>query len=202
MLRLYTNPMSRGRIARWMLEETGQAYETILLDYATTMKGAEYLALNPMGKVPTLIHDDRVITECPAICTYLAETFPKAGLQGDDRASFLRWMFFAAGPLEAAVTNRALGVEIPDDKTPFVGYGNYDMVLDTLEKALNDREWLGGDGFSAVDLFLGAQVIFGLQFKTLPERTAFTRYRDRLISRPAYQRATATDDALMPKDDA
>lgn len=202
MLKLYTNPMSRGRIARWMLEEVGQAYETVVLEYGPAMKAPEFLALNPMGKVPVLRHGDRVITECAAICAYLAETFPAAGLAGDDRASFLRWMFFAAGPLEAALADRALGVQVPADKTAFVGYGSFDLVLDTLEQALESRTWLGGSSFSAVDLYLGAQVAFGLGFKTLPERPAFLRYRDRLVSRPAYQRAAAADDALLPRDGA
>ena len=116
-LTLYTNPMSRGRIARWMLEEVGRPYEAVILDYATTMKAEPYLSLNPMGKVPTLTHGERVITENGAICTYLADAFPEAELMPQDRARFYRWMFFAAGPVDAAVTNKALGVEVPPEKT-------------------------------------------------------------------------------------
>jgi len=197
MLTFYTNPQSRGRIVRWMLEEIGQPYETVVVGYGPEMKAAEYRAINPMGKVPALVQDGRVVTECAAICAWLAETFPEAGLQGDDRASFLRWMFFAAGPLESAVTNRALEVTVPAEKTGFVGYGSFDLVVDTLEGALSGKDWLGGSAFSGVDVYVGAQVIWGLQFKTLPDRPAFAAYRDRLVARPAYGRATALDDALV-----
>jgi glutathione S-transferase len=197
MLTFYTNPQSRGRIVRWMLEEIGQPYETVVVGYGPEMKAAEYRAINPMGKVPALVQDGKVVTECAAICAWLAETFPEAGLQGDDRASFLRWMFFAAGPLESAVTNRALEVTVPAEKTGFVGYGSFDLVVDTLEGALSGKDWLGGSAFSGVDVYVGAQVIWGLQFKTLPDRPAFAAYRDRLVARPAYGRATALDDALV-----
>ena len=197
MLTFYTNPQSRGRIVRWMLEEIGQPYETVVVGYGPAMKTADYLAINPMGKVPALVQGGKVVTECAAICASLAETFPEAGLQGDDRASFLRWMFFAAGPLEAAVTNRALEVSVPPEKTGFVGYGTYDLAVDTLEGALARTEWLGGSSFSGVDVYVGAQVIWGLEFKTLPDRTAFAAYRDRLVQRPAYARANDLDNALM-----
>ena len=132
-LTLYTNPMSRGRIARWMLEEVGQPYETIVLDYATTMKGPEYLAINPMGKVPAIKHGDVVVTECAAICAYLADAFPRAGLAPPPndklRAPYYRWLFFAAGPLEAAVTNKAMGFSPPADKEGMVGYGTFARVV-------------------------------------------------------------------------
>ena len=97
----YTNPMSRGRIARWMLEETGQPYETVVLDYTTTLKAPAYLAVNPMGKVPALLHGDAVVTESAAICAYLADAFPQAGLAppltSKARAPYFRWLFFAGG---------------------------------------------------------------------------------------------------------
>ena len=197
MLTFYTNPQSRGRIVRWMLEEIGQPYETVVVDYGPAMKSADYLAINPMGKVPALVQDGKVVTECAAICAWLAETFPEAGLQGDDRASFLRWMFFAAGPLEAAVTNRALEVSVPPERAGFVGYGSYDLAVDALEGALARTEWLGGSTFSGVDVYVGAQVIWGLEFKTLPDRAAFAAYRDRLMQRPAYARANDLDNAMM-----
>ena len=121
----YTNPMSRGRIVRWMLEEVGQPYRTELLDYGTTIKAPEYLAINPMGKVPALRHGDAVVTECAAICCYLADAFPDAGLApppGDRlRGPYYRWMFFAAGPLEAAATNKAFGFEVPAERKAMVG---------------------------------------------------------------------------------
>ena len=199
MLKLYTHPQSRGRMARWMLEETGEAYETEVLDYRSTMKEPAYLALNPMGKVPTLVHDGRVVTEVAAIITYLAETFPQAGLGGQDRAAFLRWMFFGAGPLEYAIVIRALGVEVAPEKSGFVGYGSYDRTIDTLEQTLSARDWLAGGAFSGVDLYLGSQIGYGLHFGTIPARPAFTAYWDRMKDRPARLRAVATDEALLAK---
>src|SRR5919205_4677907 len=112
--------MSRGRIVRWMLEEVGQPYRTELLDYASTMKAAEYRAINPMGKVPAISHGGTVVTEAAAICAYLADAFPQAGLApapGDRRRGpYYRWMFFAAGPLEAAASNKAMGFEVPPER--------------------------------------------------------------------------------------
>jgi glutathione S-transferase len=136
---LYTNPMSRGRIARWMLEEIGAPYRTEILDYGTTMKAPAYLTINPMGKVPAIRHGDTVVTECAAICAYLADAFPDAKLAPApaDRGSYYRWLFFAAGPLEAAVSDRALGVEVPPEKQMMVGYGSYALTMDTLEKAVS-----------------------------------------------------------------
>ncbi|HRE36661.1 MAG TPA: glutathione S-transferase, partial [Sphingopyxis terrae] len=102
----YTNPMSRGQIVRWMLEEVGAPYQTQILGYDDSMKGADYLAINPMGKVPAIVHRGKVVTECAAICAYLADAFPDAGLAPplEARADYYRWLFFAAGPLETAVT--------------------------------------------------------------------------------------------------
>ena len=138
---LYTNPMSRGRIARWMLEEVGQPYKTEVLDYASTMKGPAYLAINPMGKVPALRHGDAVVTETAAICAYLADAFPQAGLAPPPghrlRAPYYRWLFFAAGPFEAASSNKALGVVVPPERERMMGYGNIALVLKTLEDAVS-----------------------------------------------------------------
>ncbi|MCB1997184.1 MAG: glutathione S-transferase, partial [Rhodoferax sp.] len=122
-LTLYTNPQSRGRIARWMLEETGQPYETVVVDYGPAMKAHDYRAINPMGKVPALKIGDTVVTEVPAILATLADAFPDAGLAPPpaERGAYYRWLFFAAGPLEAAITNRALGVTVPPEKQGFVG---------------------------------------------------------------------------------
>src|SRR5687767_14962462 len=136
----YTNPMSRGRIVRWMLEEVGETYETVILDYGTTMKGADYLALNPMGKVPAIRHGDTVVTEAAAICAYLADAFPESNLAppptSKARGPYYRWLFFAAGPVEAAVTGKSLGLLAPADKQAMVGYGSYEAVIDALETAL------------------------------------------------------------------
>ena len=199
----HTNPMSRGRIVRWMLEELGIGYRTVTWDYGTSMKSPDYLAINPMGKVPALEHRGVVVTEAAAICAYLADAFPQAGLApaADDplRGTYLRWMFFAAGPVEAAVSANALGLQPPPEKAGFVGYGSFEQTIDTLERAAASASpWLLGERFSAADVYVGSQVDFGLAFKSIPERPAFTAWAERLRARDAYRRARAADDALMP----
>lgn len=200
-LTFYTNPMSRGRIIRWMLEEVGQPYETVVLDYATTMKGPEYLKINPMGKVPAIKHGDAVVTEAAAICAYLADAFPQAKLAppsgSKERGPYYRWLFYGAGPVEAMASNQALGVVVPDDKRGMVGYGSREQVIDTLDKALQGREYLAGDRFTAADLYVGAQIGWGLQFGTLEKRPAFEEYAGRLLARPAALRAKEIDDGLI-----
>ncbi|MDD1452441.1 glutathione S-transferase family protein [Sphingomonas sp. H160509] len=198
-LTLYTNPMSRGRIARWMLEEVGAEYETVVLDYDTTMKAEAYRAINPMAKVPALVHNGKTITECAAICAYLAEAFPEAGLapRDDERADYYRWLFYAAGPVEAAVGNRALGV-VPDAaQQRMIGYGSLDRVVDVLEQAVAAHPYIAGDRVTAADVYVGSQVIWGMQFGWLPKRPTFTDYAARLTERPAYKRAGDLDDALI-----
>lgn len=194
---LYTNPMSRGRMARWMLEEVGQPYDVVVLDYATTMKSPDYLAMNPMGKVPTLVHGDTVVTEVAAIVTWLAMTFPEAGLLPDDRGHFLRWMFFAAGPVEAAVTDRALGVTVPEGRKGMVGYGDFDRMMGALRGLVAKGPYLAGDRFSALDVYLGSQIAYGQRFGSMPAEPAFQDYAARIMARPAAIRAAAADDALM-----
>jgi glutathione S-transferase len=198
----YTNPMSRGRIARWMLEEVGAPYRTEILDFATTMKAPEYLAINPMGKVPAIRHGDTVVTECAAICAYLADAFPDAGLAppSGQRGAYYRWLFFAAGPVEASVSDKALGVEVPADKRGMVGYGSLESVVDTLEKAVSGSDYLAGDRFTAADLYVGAHIGWGMQFGTIAKRPAFERYHARVTDRDAFRRAQELDDAAMPKD--
>ena len=198
-LTFYTNPMSRGQIVRWMLEEVGAPYEQVLLDYASTMKGADYLAINPMGKVPAIKHGDKIVTECAAICAYLAEAFPQTGLAptADERADYYRWMCFAAGPVEQAITNRSLGFEVPADKAMMAGYGSYDAMVDVLEKAAGAHDYIAGNRFTAADVYVGSQVLWGLEFGTLPKRAGFEAYATRLSARPAYQRAKAIDGALI-----
>ena len=198
----YTNPQSRGRIVRWMLEELGRPYCTEVLGYGTSMKSADYLALNPMGKVPTITHRGVVVTEGAAICTYLADAYPEAGLAPafDDpaRGTYLRWMFFAAGPVEAAVTANSLGLLPPADKAGMVGYGSYDQTVDALETAVSGPgPWILGDRFSAADVYVGSQIAWGLMFKSLPDRDAFKAYAARIMSRPAAVRAREIDDALI-----
>ena len=202
----YTNPRSRGRIVRWMLEEVGQPYRTEVLDYRTTMKALAYLAVNPMGKVPALRHGDAVVTEAAAICAYLADAFPQAKLApppGDRlRAPYYRWLFFAAGPIEASVSNKALGFVVPPEREPSIGYGNFDRVMKTLEDAVSSANYLVGDSFTAADVYVGSQIGFGLMFGTLEKRPAFETYWQRISARPAYARARDLDEALMPKQKA
>jgi glutathione S-transferase len=200
---LYSNPMSRGRIARWMLEEVGQPYRVEYLDFGTTMRSPDFLKLNPMGKVPTLRHGAAIVTEAAAICAYLAATFPQARLEPDRGtpayATYLRWLFFAAGPVETVVTAKALGLLAPPDKRAAVGYGDYGSVMDTLEQALAGKAFVAGDRFSAADVYLGAHIGRGLQVGTIESRPAFIAYRDRLEARPAFQRARALDDEEMQR---
>lgn len=198
-LTLYTNPMSRGRIARWILEEIGADYETIVLDYASAMKAEPYLLINPMGKVPAIVHHGKTVTECAAICSYLAEAFPDAGLAPSkgERADYYRWLFYAAGPVEAAITNRSLGVVPTETQQRMVGYGSFDAVMDVLERAVSAHPFITGDRFTAADVYVGSQILFGLQFGSLPKQAAFTDYAARLTIRPGYLRAAALDDALI-----
>ena len=200
---LYTHPMSRGRIARWMLEEVGEPYRTELLDFGTTMKAPEYLAINPMGKVPAIRHGDTVVTEAAAICVYLADAFPQARLappSGDRlRGPYYRWLFFAAGPLDAAMSNKALGFTVPAEREGMVGYGRLATVLNVLESAVSKSDYLVGDSFTAADLYVGALIGFGMQFGTIESRPAFERYWQRLAQRPAARRAIEIDTALAAK---
>lgn len=197
----YTNPMSRGRIARWMLEEVGRPYRTVVLDFGTTMKAPDYLAINPMGKVPAVTWRGVTVTECAAICAWLADAFPEAGLAPalDDpaRGTYLRWLFFTAGPVEAAVTAKALGLLAPADKAGMAGYGSFEQTVEALEQAVTPGPWILGDRFSAADVYVGSQIIWGLQFGTLPARDAFTAYAARLSGREAAVRAREIDDALV-----
>jgi glutathione S-transferase len=194
----YTHAWSRGRIARWMLEEVGQPYETVFLDYESSMKAPDYLAVNPMGKVPALKHGEAVVTEVAAICAYLADAFPEAGLApppaSPERAAYYRWLFFASGPVEAAIIDRALGVAVPDDKKMMVGYGDYDLVVDVLDRHLAGTTYVAGDRFTAADVYLGAQIGWGIQFGTLPKRDSFAAYAARVYDRPAALRARDIDD--------
>ena len=199
-LGFYTNPMSRGRIIRWMLEEVGQPYETRILDWAN-IKDPAYLAVNPMGKVPAIVHGDTVVTECAAICAYLADAFPEANLAppvgSKLRGDYYRWLFYAAGPLEAAVTVKSLGFEVSADSKRMAGWGDYGDVMDTLEKALTGRDYLVGDSFTAADLYVASHLAWGLQFGNIEPRPVFQDYAKRMTSRPADLRATQIDDALI-----
>jgi glutathione S-transferase len=191
-------------MVRWMLEEVGAPYETELLTYGGTMKAEPYLSVNPMGKVPAIRHNGRVVTEVAAICCYLADAFPAAGLAPEpkDRADYYRWIFFTSGPVEAAFSNKAAGWEPTPEKQRMFGYGNYDLAIDTLEKALKGRDYIASDRFTAADLFVGANVNFMLQFNLLDPRPVFTDYAARMTDRDAYRRAKEIDARLIAEAQA
>jgi glutathione S-transferase len=199
----YTHPQSRGRIVRWMLEELGQPYRTEVLEYGTTMKSPAFLAINPMGKVPTVTHGSTVITEGAAICAYLADAFPDAALApppGDPaRAPYYRWMFYTAGPFEAAITDKMLGAVIPPGREVSVGYGSLAAVIDALEGAVSHSDYITGASFSAADVYVGSQIGSGMRFGMVEKRPAFQAYWDRISNRPAALRAAQIDDALLAK---
>jgi glutathione S-transferase len=197
-LTFYTNPQSRGRIVRWMLEEIGQPYDTEVIPY-DQLKSDRYLAVNPMGKVPAIKHRGHVVTESAAICVYLADAFPEAmlGPSAEEKADYYRWFFYAAGPVEAAVSNRAAGWEVPADKERMFGYGNTDRVIAVLDELFTLRDYVCGDRFTAADVYVGSQIMFPMQFGMLPEKPSFARYRDRLQQRPAYQRANEIDEKII-----
>ncbi|MFV8756306.1 glutathione S-transferase family protein [Nannocystaceae bacterium ST9] len=191
----YHNPMSRGRIAHWMLEEVGASYETKILDWEKREhKSPEYLAINPMGKIPTIVHRGVVVTEVAAILAYLADAFPAAGLAPahDDpqRGTYYRWLFFAAGCVETAMLDKSLGREIPADKKGAVGYGSYEDTMAAVEQAIAPGFVLG-DRFSAADLYLGSQLGYGLMFKMIEPTPSITAYVERGRARPAFQRVMA-----------
>jgi glutathione S-transferase len=202
-LTFYTNPQSRGRIVRWMLEEVGAPYETEIVAY-DRMKDEDYLSLNPMGKVPAIRHRGHVVTECAAICAYLADVFPEAQLapRDDEKADYYRWMFFAAGPIEAAVSNQAMGWVPTPERERMFGYGNLDRVVSVLDTLLGSRDYICGDRFTAADVYVGSQIMFPMQFNMLPEKDGFARYRDRLTSRDAYRRANQLDEEAQAQQPA
>lgn len=197
----FTNPMSRGQIARWALHEAGADYEQVLVNLQD--KPAALLAANPMGKLPTIIHHvdgtDRVVTEAAAICLYLAEMHPEAGLLPNDAetADYLRWTLFAAGPVEQAITARALKFEPGSDQQVMAGWGNYERTINTLENFLKDRTWVCGKRFTMADVYVGSAVDWGLTFGSIPPYEAFVAYAERLQARPAYCAAKAIDGKLI-----
>jgi glutathione S-transferase len=200
-LTLYTNPQSRGRIAHWMMEELGLPYETHWLEYGSAMKAPDYLAINPMGKVPALKHGSAVVTEAAAICAYVADAFPELGLKpapgSPESAAYHRWLFFAAGPLEQAVVARSLGWSVPEGHSAMVGFGSYEATLDTLELALSAAPYVCGERFTAADVYVGSSVGWGLMFGTIEKRPVFEAYAQRVQSRPAALRTNELNEARM-----
>ena len=200
MIDFYTNPMSRGQIVRWALHEAGAEYRQHLLDFSSGAKAPDYLAINPMGKVPAIVHDGHVVTECAAICAYLADAFPAAGLTptADERADYYRWLFFAAGPVEQAVVAKSMGWEAPSpDREAMLGFGNFDRTMDVLAAHLATHDFVCGARFTMADVYVGSQVDWGLMFGSIPTRPEFEGYAARLRTRPGYQAAKAIDGKLI-----
>lgn len=187
---LYTNPQSRGLALEPLLAELQVDCERVNLDYGASMKAPEYLAINPFGKVPTLVDGDIVIHELPAICAYLADKYADRGLAPalDDpkRGLYFRWLFFGAGPFESANTNRALGVTINQEQQVFVGYGSYETMYRTLVQELELADpYLCGAQFTAADVFLGGYILFMLNMEQIEPHPAIIRYANALQQRPS-----------------
>jgi glutathione S-transferase len=203
-LTFYTNPMSRGGIVRWALHEVGADHETRIIAYGDEMKGGDYRAINPMGKVPAIEDDGVVVTECAAICHYLAERFPEAGLgpQPGELGAYFRWLFFAAGPIEQAVTNQAAGFDtagLDAQKKGMMGYGDYDLTMSVIEGHLATHDYAVGSRFTMADVYLGSQIAWGIQFSTVPDTPVLRAYAERATDRDAARAARAIDMALIAK---
>jgi glutathione S-transferase len=196
-LTFYTNPMSRARMTRWMLEETGLPYEEVVLGFDTTMKSPGYLAINPMGKVPAIRHGDVVVTENAAVCAYLADLVPEKRLApppgSPGRGAYYRWLFFLAGPLESMLTAKASGGLAPPMGA---GYGREEDTLRTLEQAVAGREFLVDDHFTAADLYMAGYLNYYMMTGALEKTPAFEAYAARHVQRPAALAANARDNAL------
>ncbi len=199
----YTNPQSRGRIAHWMLEEVGEPYEmrVLRLDKGEH-KSPEYLKVNLMGKVPTIVHKGVVVTEAAAICAYLADAFPQKGLAPalDDpaRGTYFRWLFFGAGCVEAAIVDKSFSRPMPD-RPGVLGYGTYKDVLDALEHAVTPGPFILGERFSAADVYIASSIGWGLMTKAIEPRAAYLEYMSHMAPRPAFQRMNKQNEETMEK---
>jgi glutathione S-transferase len=199
-LTLYHAAPSRSSIIRWMLEEIGEPYEIQPLSLSKgDNRAPDYLAVNPMGKVPALRHGDAVITEAAAICAYLADEFPRAKLNvplGDARRGpYLKWLFFGPSCIEPAMMDRAFPRK-EEARRAALGYGDFDTVINVVADAVARGPYILGEQFTAADVVIGSTLRFGMLFKLLPERPEFTTYTGRLAQRPALQRAEAKDKEL------
>lgn len=196
---LYTNPMSRGRIAHWMVEETGAPYQTRWVRYGPEMNAPDYAAINPMRKVPVVEHNGTIVTECAAICLYLADAFPEADLAPlpDQRAAYYRSILFAAGPWEQATTIQALGIDMPSDKSAMAGFGDFDRTLKTLLSLVPEEGYLAGPKFTAADVYTGAQIGWGVQFGSIPKTPEVEAYLGRIQSRRGFIRSNEISNAAV-----
>lgn len=202
-LTLYTHPMSRGRVVRWMLEELAVPYQTKIMTFGADIKGPDYLAVNPMGKVPAIQHGDTVVTEVAAICAYLADRFPEKGLAppagSAERGPYYRWLFFMAGPYEMATTAKAYDWRIDDSNVQSVGCGRLQDVIQSLEQALSAGPYICGEQFTAADVLVSSYLWWEMMQKNLPPNELFQDYVSRMESRPASIRANQIDDELLER---
>lgn len=196
----FFNPMSRAQIARWALHEAEADYEPVFV--AWDAKPQALLDANPMGKLPTIIHHhgghDHVVSEGAAVCHYLAEmSAPELLPREEEKADYFRWLFFAAGPLEQAVTNKAFGWN-PDEKQEVaLGFGNFDRTIGALESWFAAHDYVCGSRFTMADVYVGSAVDWGLQFGTIPARDSLAAYAERVRGRGAYKAGKAIDNALI-----
>jgi len=187
-------------VDRALDEEIGEPYDLHVLNgQRHEQREPDYLAVNPMGKVPALRDGDTVITEAAAICAYLADEFPDRKLNvpvgTPQRGVYLKWLFFGPGCIEPAVTDRAFPRK-EEARPSMLGYGDFDTVMDVLAAAVKDRPYLMGDAFTAADLVVGSHLRWATAFKLIPERAEFSAYLARFADRPALRRAEARDAEL------
>jgi glutathione S-transferase len=199
VLTLYHNPQSRSTVVHYMLHELGLPFEIVPIELkAGEHKRPEFLKINPMGKIPVLRDGETIVTENPAILTYLADKYPEAGLapaiDDPDRATYLRWMFFYGSVFEPACIDISLKRDTPPSMS---GWGKPEHVLDTLSSALKPGPWLLGDRFSAADVMIGSGLAYMLGFKVIPDRPEYLAYIERMKARPAHKAAVAADAARM-----
>ena len=192
-LTFYTNPQSRGRSVRWMLEECGASFDTVLMDFDGSLQSPEYLAINPMGKIPTLRYGDTVITEAAAIIQFLADIFPEKQLAPTvgtaERGEYYRWFCFMVGPMEAAMMEKFWKLSPPPEASKSLGYGDFERVVHTIEQALTGKSYLVGAQFTAADLYLCAFLQFSYRMQVWPESSVCRNYIQRIEQREAYIRA-------------
>ncbi len=196
-MKLYHNPRSRSAITHWMLEEVGADYEIVPIDFETgDSRTPEFLAINPMGKIPTLVlADGTVLTESAAINAFLADAFPDRELAppagSSARGAYYRWLFFPVTVFEPAMTEAMMRKDAAPLPKRAVGWGSYDEAVDTIEAALTERHYLVGDGFTAADLQMGAGLWYAGKFGAprINESAVIQAYVGRLSQRPAFKQA-------------
>lgn len=187
---LFTNSMSRGNTVDLLLKILDVPYKRIELGYGADMHTAEYLAINPMAKVPALVDGDAIVTETAAICLYLADKFIEKGLvpalNDPKRADYYRWFLFTAGPIESAFTINNLGIQLDEEQQKSSGFGSVERTMACLEIGLNNaKPFICGEQFTAVDVYVGAFVMFLVKYQIMETTPAMKKYLDSLAVIPA-----------------